>query len=276
MSNIDDPGFAISLLAILAGLRLAFFVVQRAVATPAPVAAPALTPDDVEDTAVAPAAAANVDTGLPPTQAIMRFVSELLDSALVAVVLFFFIIRPFVMQAFFIPSGSMLPTLAQGDKLVATKYTYHIREPRIGDVVVFRAPETALRLIGQPVHARQNIDYVKRVIALPRDRVRVVAGEGVYVNGTLLDEPYARSLPDYDFPVTHNGDIAIKFGNVRQELLPHIENRELVVPPGYLFVMGDNRNESHDSHIWGLLERKALIGKAVLIFWPPSRMGAIH
>ncbi|HOF87151.1 MAG TPA: signal peptidase I [Armatimonadota bacterium] len=345
MINFDDPGFPWALLAILLGLRLASFVIERLAAAPAaPPAAGddlAVAPDDPAEREEAPsppgapdAAADAVPAGPPapamaerfapprdpaevaevprhvdetllaedaePASAVpaesapdqadapadargedgsrgeFRLWHELLDSAIIAVVLVFFLIRPFLLQAFYIPTGSMIPTLQIGDKVLATKFTYRLREPRVGDVVVFHAPRKALELNGQRYNPKQPTDYVKRVVGTPGDRVRITY-DGVYVNDTLLHEPYVAARPDYEFPLTVMGDFSPRLGaGVANALHPYINDHALVVPEGYLLVLGDNRRESHDGHVWGLLERDAVVGKAVVIFLPLKRIGFIR
>ncbi len=277
MFNLDEPAFPFALLAILVVMRLVLTVTKRYLTPPLEAAPLPLAPDDVVDEPAldtAPAAPQALDEDAAPPA---RFFTELLDSGIIAVVLVFFLIRPFILQAFFIPTGSMLPTLQEGDKLLATKYVYHLREPRRGEVVVFNAPAHALEMANQPNDARQPVDYVKRVIGLPGDRVRVVSNMGVYVNGKLLPETYPHAMPEYDYPMNAYGDLQLDAPEVvRNEVTPHIVGRELLVPPGYLFVLGDNRNLSLDSHRWGLLARNRVVGKAVFIFWPPSRAGMIR
>ncbi len=241
-----------------------------------------LLADDAEDVNGRPDAtvtdSANADAGMKGedgSRGEFRLWHELLDSAIIAVVLVFFLIRPFLLQAFYIPSGSMIPTLQIGDKVLATKLTYRLHEPRVGDVVVFHAPRKALELNGQRYNPKQPTDYVKRVVGTPGDRVRITY-DGVYVNDRLLNEPYVAARPDYEFPVTSGGDFSMRLGaGVANELLPHIQGNELLVPKGYLLVLGDNRLESHDGHVWGLLKRDAVVGKAVVVFWPLKRIGFI-
>jgi len=160
--------------------------------------------------------------------------------------------------------------------LLATKYVYHFRQPRRGEVVVFDAPEAALRLQSQAYDPKEPVEYVKRVIGVPGDHIRIKDNDGVYVNDVKLDEPYINNLPDYDFPLDSYGEISPGDQAVEKQLAPNIHGGELVVPEGYLFVLGDNRTESLDGHLWGLLERKRVIGKALYIFWPLDRKGLIR
>ena len=179
--------------------------------------------------------------------------TELLDSGIIAFVLVFLIIRPFVVQAFFIPSESMVPTLLKGDRILVNRFVYRLNEPERGDIVVFDAPPEA---VGGPEHK----DFVKRLIGLPGDRIEVRHGDGVYMNGRKLVEPEGVAIPEYDWPA-FAGD-------------PYS------VPAGCYFVLGDNRNRSRDSHLWSdangqarpELEARRLRGKAMVIFWPPRRV----
>ena len=169
--------------------------------------------------------------------------AEISESALIAIVLVFLIIRPFIMQAFYIPSGSMRPTLLERDHILVNKFVYRLHEPRRGDVIVFKSPPGA-SLDGQ------ERDFIKRLIGVPGDVIEV-KDEAVYRNHHRLNEPYILQTPDYDMP-------------------------PLKVPPGELFVMGDNRRNSNDSHAWGPLDRKRVIGEAMFRFWPLNRFGLIE
>lgn len=153
-------------------------------------------------------------------------------------------VRAVVVEAFVVPSGSMRPTIVEGDHLLGTKFHYWIWAPRRGDVVVFRPPEKAQRLAGTPVPR-----YVKRIIAVAGDEIEVRSGQ-VRVNGELLEEPYVAEPPSYVL-------------------------RRTVVPPGYLFVLGDNRNESLDSHRWGFLAEDSLIAHVFVRYWPIDRIGRL-
>jgi signal peptidase I len=174
---------------------------------------------------------------------------EIVDSLLVAVLLVFLILRPFVVQAFYIPSGSMEPTLRGddagvpggiNDRILVNKFIYFFREPQRGDIVVFVSPPNA-----DP----EQKDFIKRVVGLPGDHLMVHGGH-LWRNGVPLSEPYIAAPLVYDWPD---------------------EGPDFVVQPGTIFVMGDNRNASNDSHVWGALPRQNLLGKAFCIFWPISR-----
>jgi signal peptidase I len=151
-------------------------------------------------------------------------------------------IRTFVAEARYIPSESMLPTLEVNDRLIIEKISYHFKTPRRGDVVVFE-PTEALR--------QQNFNdaFIKRIIGLPGETIQVKNGT-VFVNGQALEEKYIEEEPQYDYgPVT--------------------------VPDNEYLVLGDNRNNSYDSHYWGFVPRSNFIGRAAVRFWPPNRMGTL-
>jgi signal peptidase I len=195
---------------------------------------------------------------VPAPSRVARTTGEFLEVGIVALTVVFLVIRPFVAQAFYIPSSSMRPTLREDDRIIVNKLSYWLGQPARHDVVVFRAPREALAAESGGANgaaaasesAGEETDYIKRVIGLPGDLIEVHHGV-VYVNGQAQSEPYCREQPYY-------------------ELAPY------VVPAGKLFVMGDNRNHSNDSHRWGALDKRRLVGRAVCIFWPPSRAGAIR
>ncbi|NES81637.1 MAG: signal peptidase I [Moorea sp. SIO2B7] len=151
-------------------------------------------------------------------------------------------IRTFVAEARYIPSASMQPTLEINDRLIIEKVSYHFKEPQRGDVVVFAPTE---KLVEQNFKDA----FIKRVIGLPGDKVQVMGGR-VYVNDQPLREKYIEEEPQYDY------------GPVK-------------VPEGQYLVLGDNRNNSYDSHYWGFVPRENLIGRAVVRFWPFNRMGSL-
>jgi len=177
------------------------------------------------------------------TQNRWRSIWENLQIVVIALVLAF-IIRTFIAEPRFIPSESMLPTLNLGDRLVIEKVSYHLHPPAKNDIVVFQPP-LALQEQGY------NLDqaFIKRIIGLPGDIVAVNGGT-VYRNGQPLSESYIFEHPRYTMPPVE-------------------------VPPGQVFVMGDNRNNSNDSHVWGFLPQSNIIGHAVFRFYPFSRLGTV-
>jgi signal peptidase I len=173
----------------------------------------------------------------------------------VAIVLF---VKAFVVNPYRIPSSSMEPTLhcaapAIGcearfsDRVLANRFIYHLRDPRRGEIIVFKTPPEARIKCGA------GGTFVKRLIGLPGDsvEVRLRGGNGyVYINGKLLNEPYIKA----DRRAT-----AQAFGPVK-------------VKPGNYFMMGDNRSSSCDSRMWGTVPRGNLIGKVFATYWPPTRI----
>ncbi|MBD2042040.1 signal peptidase I [Microcoleus sp. FACHB-672] len=155
-----------------------------------------------------------------------------------------FSIRTFVAEPRYIPSDSMVPTLLMGDRLVVEKISYHFRPPTTGDIIVF-APPLALQKDGYD----KDQAFIKRVIGEPGQILKIQDGQ-VYLNDSPLKEDYIAQPPDYNWgPQT--------------------------VPENEFFVMGDNRNNSNDSHIWGFLPKQNIIGRAWLRFWPFSRLGRV-
>ena len=217
-----------------------------------------------------------------------RFVNNLLDAVIYAGILVYLIIRPYVAQPFYIPSESMVPTLKVGDVVMVGKYSYRFSEPKRFDIVVFRAPDWALHQWQTP----GKTDFVKRLIGLPGDIIEVKAGEGLYLNGKLLNEPYLKETPKYSMKVINGwvytleyrtfGEIQITKGgeNTFRLTVTSDEERRMVlstpsqpIPKGKYLMLGDNRNNSSDGHHWGLLDAKRVVGKALFVFWPLNRIG---
>lgn len=154
-----------------------------------------------------------------------------------------FILRAFIIEARQIPSGSMLPTLQIGDRVLVDKIAYKFNGIERGDIVVFTPPPEA-----RTPEVGKN-DLIKRVIGLPGEKVEVNNSQ-VYINDKPIKEPYIKDEPLYSWgPET--------------------------VPDGELFVMGDNRNNSFDSHAWGFLPEKNIKGRAFMRFWPFKRVGKL-
>jgi len=187
-----------------------------------------------------------------------------LDALIVAGLIALFVIT-FVLRTFFIPSVSMVPTLQVGDVLLVDEIAYRVGSPAQSDVAIFRPPFEATE------------DYVKRVIGLPGDTMSILNGT-VYRNGAALREPYDNQPPKYNLSI-HAYDIYVNG-------VP-LDRRTAAIPPrafwtapdripnGYYFVLGDNRNYSDDSHVWGFVQRGRFVGRAFLILWPLERLHAL-
>ena len=181
---------------------------------------------------------------LPGTKTKRKSVVRDYAEAIAIAVVLALLIRTFVVQAFKIPSGSMKPTLLVGDHILVNKFIYGVKipftdktlislsRPERGDVVVFKYPLDTKK------------DYIKRVIGLPGDRIEL-SERKLIINGRTVDDPHAK--------YSLHGNLR-NFGPV-------------VVPNEHLFVMGDNRDESSDSRVWGFVPISYLKGKAFLIYW---------
>ncbi len=175
-----------------------------------------------------------------------KLLKEYAEALIIALVLAFFI-RSFVVQAFKIPSGSMLETLQIGDHLLVNKFLYGIKipfthttvvpisDPEVRDIIVFEFPEDGSK------------DFIKRVVGLPGDTIEI-RNKQLLRNSVLQEEPYVQHTDKKILPQRDN------FGPV-------------VVPKEHYFVMGDNRDESYDSRFWGFLPREKIKGKAWIIYW---------
>ncbi len=185
------------------------------------------------------------ETGVPPEER-QRHSSkkgggflEFLIILIIAFALVFGFVRPFVLEAFYIPSESMVPTLDIGDRVFVNKFIYRFSEPKRGDIIVFRSPEGG------------EEDLIKRVVGVPGDNVEDRDGV-LFVNGEHRNEPYINDrFPDSDTygPIT--------------------------VPQGHVFMMGDNRANSRDSRFFGPVPYENIEGEAFVTFWPPSHIGAL-
>jgi len=177
-------------------------------------------------------------------------VAEWLKSIVIALILALFI-RTFIVQAYKIPSGSMIPTLLVGDYLLVNKLSFGIRNPIKDDflyrwglphrqeIVVFTYPED------------KKLDFIKRVIGLPGDTVEII-DKKVFVNGRPLSEPYVQFTDNTVYP---------------KEISPRDNFGPVKVPPGHIFVLGDNRDQSYDSRFWGFVPIHSLKGKALIIYF---------
>lgn len=189
-----------------------------------------------------------------PQKTVIREYAEALIIALILALM----IRTFIVQAFKIPTGSMEPTLLVGDHLLVSKFSYSVHipneipftsvqlfpdihffssVPERGNIVVFKYPED------------ESKDFIKRVVGLPGETIQVIQ-QRVYINDKLLKEPYAH----------HSQPPSLNSGN-RDNMAP------LRIPEDHVFVMGDNRENSHDSRMWGVLDLSKLRGKAQWVYW---------
>lgn len=175
------------------------------------------------------------------------------------------LIKTFLVQAFYIPSESMEPSLGVGDRVLVNKVVYHVHPPRRGDVIVFEEPHPGNEpdrnvfeafwqwlTQGLGVSASPERDFIKRVVAVPGETIEVKQGR-VFINGRRVAEPYLSATVDRrDYPPTK-------------------------VPPENLFVMGDNRTNSNDSRFGlGFVPHDKVVGRAFVVIWPPSRVSWIR
>lgn len=160
-------------------------------------------------------------------------IKELIITALIAIIIF--LLLQTVVQSFRVDGPSMEPTLLNRQYLIVNKIIYRFREPRTGDIIVFRFSTSPER------------DYIKRVIGTPGDTVEIKNGT-VYLNDKPLVEPYIKERPNYTYP-------------------------KVIVTKGQYFVLGDNRNLSSDSHVWGMVKREVMIGKLWFRYWDPRWIG---
>ena len=175
---------------------------------------------------------------------------ELVEAFIIAILIALFI-RTFLVQAFKIPSGSMLPTLYIGDYLLVNKFIYGVRMPFTGkvlvpvknpkrdDIIVFRFPKD------------RSIDYIKRVVGLPGDSIEL-REKTLYINGEKVEDSHAY----------HSSPVLL-----RPEANPRDSFAPITVPAGHYFVMGDNRDNSNDSRYWGFVSEDDILGKAMVLYW---------
>jgi len=190
---------------------------------------------------------------------------EWVNTGLVAVILAW-VIMSFVIQAFKIPSGSMMNTFQIGDHIFVAKFVYGIRipftrkylwplqDPKRGEIIVFQFPLDPKK------------DFIKRCMGIPGDTLEI-RDKKLYVNGELQQEKYAIYMDEKVYP--NSEDLSQMYRN-RDNLGP------IVVPKNSYFAMGDNRDHSYDSRFWGPLERGYIKGKALLLYWPPKRIRIIR
>ena len=203
-------------------------------------AAPVATTGAATDDAAVVAPVRRKQVSRSSTRNALEWVAVIVGAVVVAL-----LIKTFVAQAFRIPSDSMLPTLQEQDRVLVNKLSYDVHEINRGDVVVFERPEALPAAPGDPE------DLIKRVIGLPGDELLARDGT-LYVNQRELIEPY---LAEGTF--TFGLDDPVTVGE------------------GEIFVMGDNRENSSDSRVFGPISEDSVIGRAFSVMWPPARIGAL-
>lgn len=171
--------------------------------------------------------------------------NELFDwvKAIIIALIIAFIVRAFIISPIVVDGPSMQPTLNNQDQMIVNKFNYHFNDPNRFDIVIF--------------HATEDKDYIKRVIGLPGEHVEVINDE-LYINQTKEEEYYLQS-----------SDGSIKTENFKLESLPGGYEK---IPEGQVLVLGDNRNNSTDSRIIGLVDIDEIVGKASFIYWPLNRV----
>jgi signal peptidase I len=174
-------------------------------------------------------------------------------------------IQALIVKPFRIPSESMVPTLEVTQRVLVDRVSFRFSEPERGDIVVFKPPagadtgECGLEPhpsdapCPRPTPQRSDTNFIKRIVGEPGDRLRVEAGR-VFIDGKLQDESFIH--PSTDCPICN---------------LP----REIEIPAGHFFMMGDNRGESADSREWGPVPKEWIIGNAFFTYWPPNRIGPL-
>lgn len=187
--------------------------------------------------------------------------SRLLLTLAVALALVLGLVRPFLLGVYGVPSASMSPALRVGDRVLVSPVPYRFRAPEVGEVAVFRTT-------GAP--QGWGIVRTKRVVAGPGETVRIQAEEGtaryrLYINGEPIREPYVHGVMAYELGA--QGELVAGFERARDGLrIPH---------DSYL-LLGDNRNVSVDSHVFGPVPRQALQAKVLAVYWPPQRAGLVR
>ena len=172
------------------------------------------------------------------------FFLDIIETVVVALALFV-VVYLFLFQPHQVKGNSMYPNFHDGEYILTDKISYRLGLPKRGDVIVFKAPKN------------EEVDYIKRIIGLPGDEIKVSAGL-VYINNKKLNEDY---LPtDY---VTSSGSFLS-------------EDAPVKITEGQYFVLGDNRNHSSDSREWGFVKKDEIIGKAFFRYWPVNRVGTVQ
>lgn len=231
-----------------------------------------------------------------------KITNEALDAIIYAGVFVFLLIRPFCIQAFTIPSPSMVPALLVGDFIIANKAIYRYTDPKVGDIVVFQPPKWACYPNQLDSDGEVNVDFIKRCVGKEGDVVEIRHGT-LYRNGVAVPEPFLKENmdPNIDYKlvkyhaapgvpsttadsvywpiklrndsVNASDDTATPYRLQDQQQEEYVRNLPpIAVPKGYFLFMGDNRNDSDDGRAWGLVPKDDIIGRSEFIWFPLSRI----
>lgn len=166
----------------------------------------------------------------------------------IVAIIFALLVRKFIFSPIIVEGPSMQPTLYSQDQMIVNKFTYYFKEPERFDVIVF--------------HASEQKDFIKRVIGLPGEHVKI-EDDVLYIDHEPVEQPFLERFSDHHFYSVNTADY-----NLEDE-----DGNDMTIPEGYLFVLGDNRHNSTDSrHDLGLVSIDDVIGKTNIIYWPPNRM----
>jgi signal peptidase I len=182
------------------------------------------------------------------------------------VLLVVFVLRSFLVEPFQIPSSSMVPTLLVGDYILVNKFTYGVRLPVIRTKVLdLNQPQRGDVMVFFPPHLNKTY-FIKRVVGLPGDKVRYV-GKKLYVNGELVPQQMLAQLPPARprFQLSQE-QLGEADHQIQTDLLRHNDDFTVIVKPGHYFMMGDNRDNSSDSRVWGQVPERDIVGKAFAIW----------
>lgn len=199
---------------------------------------------------------------------------------IVFVVVMVIIIRFFIIEIRWIPSGSMKPTLIEGDRIIVERTSRFFSDPQRGDIMVFYPPSTQLSRKPLPLLARltgllcKDIAYIKRVVGVPGDKIEIKQEPNgtsyVYINDKKYEEDYIKSV--YEYPPCPQPDAT-------ELVLANPETMKcgpFVLPEDSYFMLGDNRGGSYDSRYWGTVKKDRFVGRALTVFWPIKRIQILH
>ena len=200
-------------------------------------------------------------------------------STIVFVVVMVIIIRFFICEIRWIPSGSMNPTLVEGDRIMVERFSRFFEAPKRGDIMVFYPPSTKLSNKPLQLFSRltgilcKDVAYIKRVVGLPGDKIEIKFEDDgsayVYINDKKYKEKYIKSVYEYPLCPSPEMDLVIPDDRIMKCGPFKLKNDEY-------FMMGDNRGNSQDSRYWGVLKKDRFIGRATFLFWPFNRVRKIQ